>query len=1715
MGEVYLALDQRENRDICLKIFKRGISGSEREITDEFSLLTDFHHPSLITVYDYGIDREVGHYYTMEYISGGDLSTVIPLKPDDFFEAAFSLCAALDYIHGRGVIHGDLKPSNILRANEGGYKIADFGLSFIHKGLSPASSSGTAAFISPEVLRKESVSPRSDIYSLGLLFYEMIFGQPLYLGTAGEIIGRKLSGKNPSFKIPESHGGSDFESILKKMIGGIPEQRFRSAAEIADLIREFHSGKGNYSMVETAVPETGEFVGREAEIGWFEEGLESYDRQGFLYFIGGDSGVGKSRLLDQFRVRAQIKGIRFYKSVCREGNLKPLAPVLEILGYLFSELDPGMKLFSSYGPDLKKLFPEKYPDLTKAIWEPSDADIKSGRRRLFDNLLRYLDDLGGDQRIILAIEDLHWADTDTLDFLEFFGANSAAARKTFVVCSGRTSSEDSDLASLFDSVSRNVILEPADRDLWPEYLHGFLGQRDLPESFSDKLYEETGGNFLFAEEIIKELASEGFLVRRRGEWTVAGGWEHNIKIPPDITPLIDRRLDKLSIPQKKMAGIAAVLGRAFYDDEILELSGIPEGFEIIEDLIGSGVFKRAVAGLDEKVYFVHLQLKRAVEKSLPLEESARWHNRIADFYKARGEDEEFLGRHYALAGKHREGFDYLVAAAGKAERIFAYKQSSDLFKSARRCALELPESPERNKRLFTVNLGVGKALNYISPPDASEYLSRAARLAEEELADKSLASDALIAAGINSLHLGKNDAALDLLNSGLSLAVESNEVKLQGEACVGLGFVHDKMGKLDEANNAYLQALDLFAGIDFPEGSCRVLNYLGITRKRRGDLDGAEDFYRRALSICRERDFKWSAMNLYGNLGNLYSAKGDYRKAKEHYLLSLEISREISDRRIESVNLLNTGHIFNQLGEIDSAEKIFFEALEKQRALGDKSSEAITLNNLGFLYFRKGEIKNSLDYYQKGLDLSRVIDQPRVELANLIGIAEDRAAIADFNNALSVAEKASKLAGEINDIEQQAAIMPILAEVLYQLGEKQKAIDTLKMFFKLSPDIGESRQRIKALLLAELLAEENDFGRDIFSGIKDIVESESFLGAIAIRFRAESESLSEKSSLSAEIRLGRIDDAIWKAGHNHLHAEVIRLTAVKIRLLRKTEEPFEASRQEDRLSEKIARFTAGLDNDVKNNFVSFLELSESEKGEERSKMDKVNREERLEVLFRVARTINTIRESDPLLNKIMDLAVETLAAERGFIMLYISDDRSGSSDGNLEPVVARNLEREDILGEKTISRSSALEVAETGKPMLLSRTDDDLSGRQSVVDFRISSILCVPLTVKGKILGIVYIDSRSGAVFNDDDLEFLSSFADLAAIAIENARLTERLEEKTVYLQKQVESIWDFGNIIGRSSPMQRVFRMAESVADTDVNVVITGESGTGKELLARAVHYAGKRKNARFQPVDCGALTETLLESELFGYVKGAFTGAAADHAGLFEVAEGGAIFLDEVTNTSGNFQARLLRVLQENEIRRVGDTRTRPIDVRVIAASNKNLEDEVRAGNFREDLYYRLNVVNIHIPPLRERREDIPVLAGYFLKNICAKMKVPEKVFSSETIDKMMLYSWPGNVRQLENICERAVIFSKSDTIGPENLPPEIKSARSPADENALSSIPATKSELKAAKTEIDRIFIMGVLRKTGGNVMKAAALSGMDRSQLHHMINKLGLDTSSFKK
>ncbi|UCC78955.1 MAG: sigma 54-interacting transcriptional regulator [Candidatus Zixiibacteriota bacterium] len=1707
IGDVYLAIDSRNNNEICLKILKPGLRESERNFIREFEILSRLNHPGLIPVFDFGIDHENGPFFSMEYADGGDLGGLESISPREFYSISSSVCRALEYIHNQGIVHGDLKPTNILIDSDKNYRLVDFGLSFI-TGDDAAKSSGSAAFISPEVIHKNAATNRSDIYSLGLLFYELIFGKPLYEGSAGEIISMKLSGATRLPEVPEKYGGNRMREVLGKMIDPDPHNRFDSVGAVLDEIEDIFKPFADSAAIKSFPMEKSKFVGRDEELEWFSRSMAAPEGEhGNFFFVGGEPGVGKSRLIDEFRIKAQIEGFRFFKSYCRENDLKPLSPLINLLNYIFIELDPDMETFADYGPDLKRLFPHKFGEITPEKYEMSEAEINAGRRRMFDNLALYLNHISQKEKLALLIEDFHWADNETREFVRFYKSYPGIRGTLIFVCAGQTGADLEIPEFLTDDTLCTRILDSVDKDDMIRFINGILGGVDLPGDFYDRLFDETGGNFLYAEEILKTLSSDGQFERDRGRWVLKSGWEQKIDVPEGIKSLLTRKLARLEDREREIVELAAVLGKSFTMQEIEDLTKDYSIRPNIENLIASGVFEKFEIGRKEGIYFSNGQLAKLIYGSIPPEKLKKFHEDVAGYFAGIGASPEFLGRHFALAGNFEKGFVLNFESAVAAEKVFSFKQASGFYQSAGDCVGNLPHNPLNDLRGFQSLLGRGKAINFLSPAEATDPLVSAFYLAETKFGVGAELAEAGVILGQNLLNTGENEEAKEIYLKALSAAIGSGDRRLEGESLIGLGFTADKTGDLKEAENSYLEALDAFADIDFPEGSCKVLNYLGIIQKRQGDLSAAEDFYRRSLEISLDKGFLWLAMNLYGNIGNLHASRGDYSKAQQNYSRSLAISKEISDRRTESIVLLNIGHALNETGDLAKAEQKFIDANNKFKTLGDKGSEAIALNNLGFLYYRKGRILQSIKYYTQGLELADEISRPRIKLVNMIGLAEVYTAASDFHNASNLAQQAVALAEEIDDSEQLTTALPILAMANNSLGDSERVSESIEKFLKLKPELGKPRQRIKGLLLALNLKHDVIIDADsIEKEIDDISDKNPEVYPVIIAFNARS--FIESGSLTnPEVWLARIDEAVDRAIMFHQFWEKLELLALRLKLSRLTGDSLEAERQEEKLNREVTDSTGGLDENLVKNLKRHLGIiPDGDKYGERI-MNKVSRNERLAVLLRIARTINCIRESEPLLNKILDLALETLDGERGFIMLY--------SDDSLEPVVARNIAQEDILGETTISHSSALEVARSGKPILLSGADDDISARQSVADFRISSLLCVPLAVKGKVHGIVYVDSRSGTIFSDDDLDFLVSFADLAAIAFENARMSEQLEDRNIYLQKQVESTLGFGSIIGRSSPMQRVFRMAESVATTDVTVVLTGDSGTGKEILARAIHLASPRKNAKFVPVDCGALTETLLESELFGHVKGSFTGATSDRAGLFETAQGGTVFLDEISNTSRNFQVKLLRVLQENEIRRVGESKSRKINVRVITATNKPLESEVESGNFREDLYYRLNVVNIILPNLRERSEDIPILANYFMEKICNKMKLPVKKFSADALDFLLQYNWPGNVRQLENVCERMAVFAGDEWIDVDTLPPEIKSFKQPPPAKTTETrIPKTRAELKVEKARLDRLFIVGLLEKSEGNVMQAARLSGMDRSQIHHMMSKFGINGADFK-
>jgi len=455
-----------------------------------------------------------------------------------------------------------------------------------------------------------------------------------------------------------------------------------------------------------------------------------------------------------------------------------------------------------------------------------------------------------------------------------------------------------------------------------------------------------------------------------------------------------------------------------------------------------------------------------------------------------------------------------------------------------------------------------------------------------------------------------------------------------------------------------------------------------------------------------------------------------------------------------------------------------------------------------------------------------------------------------------------------------------------------------------------------------------------------------------------------------------------------------------------------------------------------------------------------------------------------LLDTVLALAVDMMDADRGAIVLQQS--------GQLNVVASRNLPPESASSLTELSSSIVRKAVSTAAPILVHdvQADPRYGQAASVVLHQITSVICAPLFMHDRVIGVIYIDSRSNRQrFTDENLNFFDIFARIAAIAIDYARSYSELYRDALRLQDEAQQRWRFEEIIGQSPKMQEVFNLMRRVMHSDISVLLEGESGTGKELVARALHYNGPRRDRPFVTQFCGNLAESLLESELFGHKKGSFTGAIADKKGLFEIADGGTFFLDEIADISPTIQTKLLRVLQDGEIRRVGDTEARRVNVRIISATNKSLKGEVEQNRFREDLFYRLNVITVKLPALRERQSDIPLLVNHFL-SVAAKRGQNTKRITSRALQALVNYDWPGNVRELVNTIERAYLLSEGDTIDVGDL-----------------FIPEAEQLSLRRRTlkDFERDIVLKVLKEYGDNKTLTAESLGVSLRWLHYKLNE----------
>ena len=486
----------------------------------------------------------------------------------------------------------------------------------------------------------------------------------------------------------------------------------------------------------------------------------------------------------------------------------------------------------------------------------------------------------------------------------------------------------------------------------------------------------------------------------------------------------------------------------------------------------------------------------------------------------------------------------------------------------------------------------------------------------------------------------------------------------------------------------------------------------------------------------------------------------------------------------------------------------------------------------------------------------------------------------------------------------------------------------------------------------------------------------------------------------------------------------------------------------------------------------------------------------LSALLKISRVVHAIRDLEELQAQLLDLIFEVVPAGRGAILLA---EGAGQEFNCLYARTRHAGQPQLVRVSRTIAHQVMKEnVAILGVDVPASGTLRDV---ESLVAFEVRTLLCVPLTVFQRAIGCIYLDSTNAADrFQEDDLQLLTAIAGVSAVALDNARRLQWLEQENQRLTTEVRQEQ---SLVGESTRIKEIFQFLTRVAPTESTVLIEGESGTGKELLARALHRNSHRANKPFVAINCAAIPESLLESDLFGHERGAFTGAATQKKGRLEVADGGVVFLDEIGELAPALQVKLLRVLQEREYERVGGTHSIKIDIRLVAATNRDLTEAVRTGEFRQDLYYRLAVVKLTMPPLREHREDIPMLTRHFVQKYAKRSKVKAKPVSREAMAALVNYEWPGNVRELENAIERALVMGSSDAVLLEDLPESLLEQESPAEMH--------EGKYHASVKELKKQLIADAVEQTRGNYVEAAAILGVHPNYLHRLIRNLGLKES----
>ncbi|HVO22354.1 MAG TPA: sigma 54-interacting transcriptional regulator [Candidatus Margulisiibacteriota bacterium] len=1740
---VYLAHDVQLDRDVAIGMVKTehlDETGLARLRAEARAMGRLGDHPHIVTVFDIG--EENGRPYVVsQYMPGGSVEDLLHATDDgresrvesagvcsggaipipQSVRIADQICQALEHAHGHGIIHRDLKPANVWLTADAVAKLGDFGLAVsLNRTRFTVDSSivGTVAYLAPEQALGKPADARSDLYALGAMLYEMVTGHLPFLGDdAVSVIHQHLHVPPVAPAVHNPQISPTLEALILQLLAKAPEDRPQSAAAVrvalaAASAPPLTDAPAQLNPLDRLA--AGIFVGREAEMKLLRAGVEAaIGGCGQVFLVSGEAGIGKTRLAAELGTYARIRGARVLWGRCYAGEGTPAFwPWAQITRRYVEQCDAA-QLRQHIGSGAAAIaqvvaeVAEMLPDLPALpALEPEAA-----RFRFFDGVTTFLRAAATQQPLFVVLEDLHDADRASLLLLQFLAREISQAR--LVVVSTYRDMTLEPTHPLRDAIAE-LVREPVSQQLALRGLSAKDVERFIestaalrpPQSLVAMVHDKTDGNPLFVTEVVRLLATSGELTRPHATHG------RDATVPPGVREVMRQRLAQLSTACREMLSVAAVIGREF-DLELLHTASATATPDVLEEATGARIIA-ALPGPAERFRFSHALMRDVIYGELSAKRRIEAHRTVAvaiEQRRAHNVEVYFaqLAHHFfevargqsTDSGDARKAVEYAERAGDQALRALSYEAAAEQYRRALQ-ALELSGSPD--------------------PRHRCELLL--------SLADAQMRS-------------GEGEASQRTTKDAAALARQRGLVEYFARAALGFGWRFD-VGVVDTERIALLEeALQLINPGDSALRA-RLLARLSLVlhwslemRSRRIALT------REAVSMARRlNDSATLAFTLNANLFALWDpAHSDTRRDTARELLQLaepsgEIELALQSRHWLVASLLELGEIeaayreiathAEQATELRQPLYLWFAATWKamqallegrfaecehfaQEALefGLRTEPQNAERNYSTLLFGLRREQGRLEEVLPAFEAWAAAEPHLLTAAYRCGLAFIYSEVGRTTAAREEFEMVA--ANDFRDIPWDISWVTALgyvAEVCTRLADRARAATLYDLLLPWAGRIDliglaiacTGSVSLRLGLLAALLERWDDAARH-------------FDEALAMHLKMGARPLVARTQYGYA-------DMLARRGHPNDQERALALLAQARATATELGMPALVQRI-DPLHHQLTQAAASI---------PVTQWSKDPLSTQRLRALELGRAcaERLEL--------------DDLIAFVAGECRAALDAEGAAVLLLDAQRHefyfpSAAEDDAAVAARLRHLRFPAGLGiaGAALRERQALRVDDVGRDPRFFGGIDQTTGRTT------RTLLAAPLLSRRGAIGVIEVVNRhGGGPFTDNDLAFLETLSSSVAAAIDNARRyallktsEERLQVQVAALRRDLARRDQFTEIVGTSAVMSEVFRLMESAAASPIAVLIEGETGTGKELVARGIHRTSSRADGPFIAVNCAALPEALLESELFGHRKGAFTGAAADRVGLFEAADGGTIFLDEIGEMPTAMQARLLRVLQEGEVVPVGDTRPRTIDVRVISATNRDLTAEVERGAFRRDLYYRLAAFPIHLPPLRTRGDDVALLVDRFLSIAGERHRKRIAGVEPEALAALTRFGWPGNVRELQNEVDRAVAIARDgSTIGTAHLsaklaavptPPQtdevmVRDAHPPhpgsADPHPFSPFhnpqSAFSGSLRQARATFEAHYITDVLQRHGGNITRTAKELGLSRPVLHQKIKQYGI-------